>query len=80
MARPTEPALTTVEYTDITDAAGLDFVHENGAFGRKWMPETMGSGGAFVDYDGDGWADILLVNGTRWPSHEDGRPRGTLRL
>ena len=45
-------------------------MHDNGAFGRKYLPETMGSGGAFLDADGDGWQDILLVNGTNWP----GRP------
>ena len=77
---PNDSAVATVEFTDVTQEAGLDFVHENGAFGRKWMPETMGSGGGFIDYNADGWTDILLVNGTRWPGHEDGKPRGTLRL
>lgn len=57
-------------FTDVTAAAGLRFVHENGAFGRKYLPETMGSGAAFLDVDDDGWQDILLVNGTSWP----GRP------
>ena len=49
--------------TDVTAAAGLAFRHNNGAFGRKLLPETLGSGCAFLDYDGDGWQDILLVNG-----------------
>jgi hypothetical protein len=57
-------------FTDVTTAAGIRFTHTSGAFGKKYLPETMGSGGAFLDADGDGWQDILLVNGTSWP----GRP------
>ena len=49
--------------TDVTTAAGIDFHHNSGAFGAKYLPETMGPGCAFLDYDGDGWLDILLVNG-----------------
>jgi len=63
---------TALRFTDITLSAGIDFVHENGAFGEKWMPETMGSGAAFLDYDMDGWPDILLVNGSEWPGHQSG--------
>jgi enediyne biosynthesis protein E4 len=59
----------TVTFRDITSQAGIHFVHNNGAFGKKWLPETMGPGCAFIDYDNDGWPDILLVNGTDWPSH-----------
>ena len=46
---------------------GIRFTHNNGAFGRKYLPETLGSGAAFLDYDNDGWQDMLLVNGTDWP-------------
>lgn len=60
----------SVDFTDITESAGIDFVHETGAFGNKWMPETMGSGGGFFDYDGDGWPDLFLVNSAEWPGHE----------
>ncbi len=66
---------TDLRFTEVARESGLDFVHENGAFGEKWMPETMGSGAAFFDYDGDGSPDLLLVNGTWWPGHEGtGRP------
>ena len=54
------------QFTDITHAAGIDFVHNTGAFGKKYLPETMGSGCAFIDYNTDGWQDILLVNGKDW--------------
>ena len=57
-----------VHFEDITRAAGIHFVHNNGAFGKKWLPETMGSGVAFIDYDNDGWQDILFVNGQDWPA------------
>ena len=48
--------------TGVTAAAGIDFSHYSGAFGGKLLPETLGSGCAFLDYDGDGWQDILLIN------------------
>ena len=65
------PALAeeTITFRDITAQAGIHFTHNNGAFGQKWLPETMGPGCAFIDYDNDGWPDILLVNGTDWPGH-----------
>ncbi len=59
----TPPAVT---FVDITERAGIHFQHVNGAVGKKWLPETMGSGCAFLDYDNDGWQDILLVNGSAW--------------
>ncbi len=63
---------------DVTGPAGLHFRHNSGAYGGKFLPETMGSGCAFLDYDGDGWQDILLVNGMDWPGHK--RQRSTLAL
>jgi hypothetical protein len=54
---------------DITAKAGISFTHNNGAFGGKYLPETLGSGVAFLDYDRDGWQDILLVNGADWPGN-----------
>ncbi len=55
-----------VRFVDVARAAGLEFKHETGARGEKWMPETMGSGCALFDYDGDGWLDVLLVNSEGW--------------
>jgi hypothetical protein len=60
---------SALHFEDITAAAGIRFTHNNGAFGKKWLPETMGSGVAFLDYDNDGWQDILLVNGADWTGH-----------
>src|SRR5215475_11977926 len=56
-------------FRDITAQAGIRFTHNNGAFGKKYLPETMGPGCAFIDYDNDGWPDILLINDTNWPGH-----------
>lgn len=69
---------SNVRFTDITREAGISFSHVNGAFGEKWMPETVGSGGGFLDYDNDGLMDIFLVNSAEWPGRETGletRPR-----
>jgi len=54
-------------FTDVTTASGVKFRHENGAFGKKYLPETMGSGVVFFDADGDGWQDLFFVNSTTWP-------------
>ncbi len=64
--------------TNVTAAAGIDFRHNSGAYGGKFLPETLGSGCAFLDYDADGWQDILLINGMDWPGHR--RQRSTLKL
>lgn len=57
----------SISFDDATSAAGIRFVHRNGAFGKKFLPETMGAGVAFIDADGDGWQDLLFVNSTSWP-------------
>jgi hypothetical protein len=75
-----DSAGANLRFTDITLGAGIDFVHTTGAFGNKWMPETIGSGGGFFDYDGDGWPDLLLVNSTEWPGHASGAPLPTSKL
>jgi len=65
----TSAAPAAVHFEDITRAAGIHFAHNNGAFGKKWLPETMGPGVAFIDYDNDGWQDVLVVNGGDFPGH-----------
>lgn len=67
-----------VQFADVTNTAGIHFHHNSGAYGGKLLPETLGSGCAFLDYDADGWQDILLINGMDWPGHH--RERTTLRL
>jgi hypothetical protein len=67
--RPSGP----IEFTDITAQAGIHFKHNSGAFGKKYLPETMGSGVCFLDYDNDGWQDILFVNSMDWPGHKSGK-------
>jgi hypothetical protein len=65
-ARPSGP----IQFVDVTSKAGIDFKHNSGAFGKKYLPETMGSGVCVLDYDNDGWQDILLVNSMDWPGHK----------
>jgi hypothetical protein len=81
---PTSPAVNAqnaeagVTFQDVTAKAGIRFVHNNGAFGKKFLPETVGPGVAFIDYDHDGWPDIFLVNGADWPGH--GQKHSTPKL
>ena len=74
------PALSNpphVKFVDVTKGAGLDFKHFTGAFGKRYMPETMGSGCAFLDFDNDHQLDILLINGKSW---KDRNPSPTSKL
>jgi len=66
-----EGALT---FTDVTQSAGIKFKHNSGRAGKKYLPETLGAGGAFIDYDNDTWPDILLINSKDWT------PRGRRSL
>ena len=71
---PTPPRPSgAIEFSDVTTEAGIRFNHNSGAFGKKYLPETIGSGGAFLDYDNDGWQDILLVNSMDWPENKKRR-------
>lgn len=66
--------LPLLPFSDITREAGINFVHENGAAGEKLLPETMGGGCAFLDYDSDGDQDILFVNSRDWSWTKAGKP------
>jgi hypothetical protein len=69
-----------VRFTDVTERAGIRFVHTNGSFGKKLLPETMGSGVAFIDFNKDGKQDLLFINSCHWPGHEEAGKRPTLAL
>ena len=73
-ANPTtvsSPAADVI-FTDITSTAGIIFEHNNGRSGKKYLPETLGSGCAFLDYNNDDWPDIFLVNSKPWnPTPEE---------
>jgi hypothetical protein len=71
---PATAPYTGPVFTDVTAQAGIHFVHNSGRAGKKYLPETMGSGCAFFDADGDGWPDILLINSKDWT------PRGRRSL
>src|ERR1035438_7925890 len=75
---PPTAAAAGIHYVDITHQAGINFVHYTGAFGKKFLPETMGAGCAFIDYDNDGNPDILLINGSDFRGHKSHRT--TLKL
>jgi len=72
------PETSSIHFRDVTQQAGIHFIHNNGAYGKKYLPETMGPGVAFMDYDNDGWPDIFLVNSMDWPGH--GQKRSTPKL
>ncbi|MGZ4731801.1 MAG: CRTAC1 family protein [Terriglobales bacterium] len=78
LAAPAPPSAPGFRLVDVTAGAGVQFRHNSGAYGGKLLPETLGAGCAFVDYDGDGWQDILLINGMDWPGHKG--QRSTLKL
>ena len=78
-ATPSLPGHASIRLSDVTHQAGIRFMHDAGARGEKWYPETIGAGGGFFDYDGDGRQDILLLNGRHWPGSRQA-PEPTLRL
>jgi enediyne biosynthesis protein E4 len=78
LAAQSQAASLGFRFADVTVPSGIQFEHNSGAFGGKFLPETLGSGCAFLDYDRDGWPDILLINGADWPGHK--KSRTPLRL
>ena len=73
--------IPVARFTDITASSGINFTHVNGAYGEKLLPETMGGGVAFFDYDNDGHQDLLFINSTYWPGHAPaGKPLPTMAL
>src|SRR5438045_2551108 len=72
LAAPADPArpqaeIPAAKFSDVTRESGITFSHVNGAYGDKLLPETMGGGVAFLDFDNDGAPDLLFVNSTLWP-------------
>ena len=67
LQREVQPPAPPGVFVDITEQAGIDFVHFNGAFGERLLPETMGGGVAFLDYNNNGHQDLLFINSTAWP-------------
>lgn len=61
-------------FEDVTEAAGLSFTHVHGGSGRRYMVETMGSGGGFIDIDADGWLDVFLLQGAALPGYTEAAP------
>jgi hypothetical protein len=76
---PVLRAAAALQLVDVGERMGVRFTHYTGAFGKKYLPEALGAGAAFLDIDGDGWQDLLLVNGADWPGH-NAQPRATARL
>ena len=64
-AEPVDPAAP--QFRDDAQAAGLSFVYENGESSLHQLPEFAGGGVGLIDYDGDGWLDVYLVQGGRFP-------------
>ena len=80
VAAPKSAEIPKVKFTDITASAGINFTHFNSASPEKLLPETMGAGVAFFDFDNDGDQDLLFVNGQPWPWARVAGAMPTLKL
>ncbi|HEY1213032.1 MAG TPA: VCBS repeat-containing protein, partial [Bryobacteraceae bacterium] len=68
-----------IQFADITNKAGIHFSHHSGLTGKKFLPETLGAGCAFIDIDGDGWPSILLINGKDFPNVKNAKAHTATR-
>src|SRR5881394_1716850 len=57
-----QDASSAVTFTDVTKQAGITWMHDNAISPERYLPETVGAGCVFFDYDNDGWMDVYLVN------------------
>jgi enediyne biosynthesis protein E4 len=69
----------SIQFADVTNKAGIHFSHHSGLTGKKFLPETLGAGCAFIDIDGDGWPSILLINGKDFPNVKNAKAHGATR-
>ncbi len=74
-----KPQTPGVRFKDVTAASGIRFTHTSGRAGKKLMPETLGSGVALFDADGDGWLDVLFVNSRDWQASAKGGGKKSLQ-
>ena len=73
-------SIPAARFADVTRSSGIRFVHQNGAYGAKLLPETMGGGVAVIDLKNDGRANLLFVNSGNWPWKAAGPQKPTLAL
>ena len=73
-AGETDSSSNEAVFVDVTAESGINFTHHTGAFGKKYFPEMAGGGGGFFDFNGDGWEDLLLINGMKWSSNPGAAP------
>ena len=78
LARLASNDSASIRFVDVTRPAGIDFHHEAGASGRRYMVEFAGSGVIVLDYDGDGLPDLYFVNGAPLPGRPGPMPSNAL--
>src|SRR5579871_4038566 len=68
------PAARGIQFVDVAVESGITFKHDNAASKDKYLIETMGSGAAWLDYDGDGYLDVYLVNSAATKAYTPSKP------